>query len=206
MLLSSLPQEAPSKNMWFLLKTKKKKVKKRQCRLPLVWAPSSPHQSPTGSLLTWLWCPSNLFLSALGQLDSPIPISSPRFCQQERIKKKEAVVEGLGFGAQGWKAQHITASRQHSSSSTCALILLTWSSYFISFLPFFFPPPLEGYYFCRPLMCSQRKGLYNTKRENQSWKKGHTITCREACLVQLDLLWLQVVILPFQTAVYLKIK
>lgn len=140
MLLSSLPQEAPSKNMWFLLKTKKKKVKKRQCRLPLVWAPSSPHQSPTGSLLTWLWCPSNLFLSALGQLDSPIPISSPRFCQQERIKKKGAVVEGLGFGAQGWKAQHITASRQHSSSSTCALILLTWSSYFISFLPFFFPP------------------------------------------------------------------
>lgn len=82
----------------------------------------------------------NLFLSALGQLDSHIPISSPRFCQQERIKKKEGVVEGLGFGAQGWKAQHITASRQHSSSSTCALILLTWSSYFISFLPFFFPP------------------------------------------------------------------
>lgn len=119
-------------------------------------------------------------------------------------KKKEAVVEGLVFGAQGWKAQHITASRQHSSSSTGALILLTWSSYFFSF--FFFPPPLEGYYFCRPLMCSQRKGLYNTKRENQSWKKGHAITHREACLVQLDLLWLQVVILHFQTAVYLKIK
>lgn len=153
---------------------KQKWMQKRQHRLPLLWAPSSPHQCPIASLLTWLRCPSNPSLSALRQLDSHIPISSPRFCQQERIKKKKkkkaAVVEGLLFGAQGWNAQHITASRQHSSSSTCALILLTWSSYFFSFF-FFFLSPLEGYYFCRPLMCSQRKGLCNTKRENQSCKK-----------------------------------
>lgn len=74
------------------------------------------------------------------------------------------------------------------------------------FLILVFSPPLEGYCLCRPLISSQKKGLYNTKRENQSWKKGHTIAGREACLVQLDLLWLQEVILPFQTAVYLKIK
>lgn len=168
MLLSSLPREAPSKNMWFLLITKKK-VKKRQRRLPVVWAPSSPHQSPIASLLTWLWCPSKLLLSALGELDSHILISSPRFCQQERIKKKKkAVVEGLVFGVQGWRqstSQHPdnTAAPPHVLSS-CSLEAL------ISFL--FFPPsPPEGYYFCRPLMCSQRKGLYNTERENQSWKK-----------------------------------
>lgn len=182
MLLSSLSQEAPSKNTRFLLKPKQ--IFKRHCRLPLFWAPSSPHQNPTASLFTWLWCPSNLFLWDLRQLDLHTHLFPPQdFVNRKDFKKKRSSCRRTCLWSTGLKcsAHHSiqTTQQLHHMCSHLAHLkpLFLFFLFFLSTWRLLFLQAID--------VQSEKRTLQNQKRKPEL-EKGHTVTCQEACLVQLD--------------------
>lgn len=164
---------------------KQNQILKRQRRLPLLRAPSLPHQSAIDSLLTWLWCPSNFFLAALRQRDSHIAIFSTGFCQQERIreKKKRSRCRRTCFWSTVLKciAHHSIQTTQqllHMCSHLAHLNLL-----FLFFL--FCPLSTWRLLFLQAIDVQSEKRTLKHQKRKPDLEKGHTITCREACLVRL---------------------
>lgn len=134
-----------------------------------------------------------LKLTLLLELQTCTSIQAPHRISQQR--RNNGLQKGLC-----WEEEEKSLRDSQNPDNVAApppMLSSCWSS------DSFPSPPPHGCYCFRPLNSSWRWGHHNTRTDTRAGKNSH---CCKSAKVQWDLLCLQEVILPFQTALHFKIR